>query len=155
MTNGEVLTFQKGARPSRRDRVQAGAVLIDGNAVGEIKSRVMKERRELAEDGIIAISATVAQNGTLLAPVSVESRGFFVQDEDSGIFDEIRAAAERVLKELSGGRMDAETVSKSIKSRVREVVRRRSASYAVVMPLISVAGEGRRGDKNWLEKEFF
>ncbi|MDR1648707.1 MAG: ribonuclease J [Synergistaceae bacterium] len=155
MTNGEVLTFQKGMRPSRRDRVQAGAVLIDGNAVGELKSRVMKERRELAEDGIIAVSASLAQNGTLMAPVVVESRGFFFQDEDSGIFDEIRAAVERVLKEFSGGRVDAEAVSKSVKSRVREVVRRRSASYAVVMPLISVAGAGQRGGKAWLEKEFF
>jgi ribonuclease J len=156
MTNGEVLSFQKGARPSRRERVQAGAVLIDGNAVGEIKSRVMKERRELAEDGIIAVSASLAQNGALLAPVVVESRGFFFQDEDSAIFDEIRAAVERVFKEFSGGRIDADALNKSVKSRVREVVRRRSASYAVVMPLISVAGGGgQRGGKNWLEKEFF
>jgi ribonuclease J len=157
MTNGEVLAFQKGMRPVRRDRVQAGAVLIDGNAVGGLKSRVMKERRELAEDGIIAVSASVAQNGTLLAPIVVESRGFFFQDEDSAIFDEIRAAAEKVLKESSGGRIDAETLGKSIKSRVREVVRRRSASYAVVMPLISVAGGQRQrgGGKTWLEKELF
>jgi ribonuclease J len=154
MTNGDVLTFQKGARPSQRDRVQAGAVLIDGNAVGDLKSRVMKERRELSEDGIIAVSASLAQNGTLLAPVVVESRGFFFQDEDSGIFDEIRAAVERVLKEFSGGRVDVDAVSRSVKSRVREVVRRRSASYAVVMPMISVAG-GQHNARTWLEKEFF
>jgi hypothetical protein len=59
------------------------------------------------------------------------------------------------LKEFSGGRVDAEAVIKSVKSRVREVVRRRSASYAVVMSLISVAGERQRSGKTWLEKEFF
>jgi hypothetical protein len=69
--------------------------------------------------------------------------------------DEIRAAAERVMKEFSGSRMlDVEALSKGVKSRVREVVRRRNASYAVVMPLISVMGD-HRGSKNWLEKEFF
>jgi ribonuclease J len=160
MTNGEVLTFEKGGRPNRRDRVQAGAVLIDGNAVGELKSRVMKERRELAEDGMIVISAALGQDGTLLAPVAVESRGFFVQDEDSGIFDEIRAVTESVLKDFSGktlkNRTDPEAIGKGIKSRVREIVRRRSASYAAVLPLISVAGAQREGKgKNWLEKEFF
>jgi ribonuclease J len=158
MANGEVLTFQKGARPSKRDRVPAGAVLIDGNAVGEIKSRVMKERRELAEDGIIVVSAAVGQDGNLLAPVAVESRGFFVQDEDSGIFDEIRAATENILKEFSGkplrNRTDTEAIGRGIKTRAREIVRRRSASYAAVMTLISVAGARREG-KNWLEKEFF
>ncbi len=155
MTNGDVLTFQKGARPHTRDRIQAGAVLIDGNAVGEIKSRVMKERRELAEDGIIVVSVALDRNGTLLAPVAVESRGLFVSDEDSGVFNEIRAATERVLKEFSGSRtIDPDAISRAIRSRIRDVARRRNASYAVVMPLIAVAG-GSRDEKNWLEKEFF
>lgn len=156
MTNGNVLTFQKGARPHTRDQVQAGAVLIDGNSVGEIKSCVMKERRELAEDGIIVLSIALEQNGTLAAPILVESRGFFIEDEDKGVLDEIRAATEKVLKEFIGSRtIDPEAVAKGVKSRVREVVRRRSASYAVVMPLISIAGGGKRSTTNWLEKEFF
>lgn len=155
MTNGDVLTFQKGARPHVRDRVQAGAVLIDGNAVGEVKSRVMKERRELAEDGIIVVSVALGRDGALLTPVVVESRGLFVPDEDSSVFDEIRAAAGRVLKEFAGNRnMDVDALSRALKSRIREVARRRSASYAVVMPLISVVGGGS-SEKNWLEKEFF
>jgi ribonuclease J len=135
--------------------VQAGAVVIDGNAVGEVKGRVMKERRELAEDGIIVVSLAIGRNGNLLTPIVVESRGCFVQDEESDVLDEIRAASERVLKEFAGNRrIDAESLSKGIKSRVRDVVRRRSASYAVVMPLISVAGDDR-GVGNRLEKEFF
>ena len=156
MTNGNVLTFQKGARPHTRDQVQAGAVLIDGNSVGEIKSCVMKERRELSEDGIIVLSVALEQNGTLAAPILVESRGFFIEDEDKGVLDEIRAATEKVLKEFVGSRaIDPEAVAKGVKSRVREVVRRRSASYAVVMPLISIAGGGKHNTTNWLEKEFF
>ncbi|GHS88825.1 ribonuclease J [Synergistales bacterium] len=101
LANGEVLTFQKGAKPHRRDHVQAGAVLIDGNAVGELKGRVMKERRELAEDGIIVIAASVDRGGSLLAPVAVESRGFFAQEEDRDIFNKIRTATEKSLKEFS------------------------------------------------------
>ncbi|MDR2179454.1 MAG: ribonuclease J [Synergistaceae bacterium] len=155
MTNGEVLTFQKGMRPHTRNRVQAGAVVIDGNAFGELKSRVMKERRELAEDGIIVVSLAVKEDGALLAPIAVESLGFFAQDEDNDVLDEIRAVAERVLKESSGGRkIDVDAVGKGIKNRVRDVIRRRNASYAVVMPLISVTG-GSGNTQNWLEKEFF
>ena len=155
MTNGDVLTFQKGAKPHARDHVQAGAILVDGNAVSELKSQVMKERRELAEDGLIAVALAIDTSGKLMSPISVESRGFFIQDEDKGVLDEIRAAAEKVLKEFSGERVvDTEALSRGIKGRVREVVRRRSASYAVVLPLISVSGGGRT-QKNWIEKEFF
>jgi ribonuclease J len=152
MTNGEVLTFQKGARPHTRERVQAGAVVIDGNAVGEIKGQVMKERLELAEGGIIVVFMALGPGGEPLAPVAVESRGFFAQDEDSDVLNEIRSASEKVLKEFSsaaGRGIDIEALVKGIKSRVREVVRRRNASYAVVLPLISVAGG--RGSKNWFD----
>jgi ribonuclease J len=115
----------------------------------------MKERRELAEDGIIVVSLAIGRNGNLLAPIAVESRGCFVQDEESDIADEIRAASERVLKEFAGShKIDVESLSKGIKNRVRDVVRRRSTSYAVVLPLISVAGEERNAG-NRLEKEFF
>jgi ribonuclease J len=155
MTNGQALTFPKAGRPHIRDRVQAGAVVIDGNAVGEIKSRVMKERRELAEDGIIVISAAISRNGALLAPVVVESRGFFAQDDKHDVLNEIRIATENVLNESAKNRkIDAETLGKSVKIRAGEVARRRNASYAVVMPLISVAGDGRNSG-NWIEKEFF
>lgn len=156
MTNGEILTFQKGARPHTRDHVQAGAVLVDGNAVGEIKSQVMKERRELAEDGVIVLSITLNPSGKLLAPIVADSKGFFIQDEDKGVFDEIRAAAARVLREYEGGRLpELENLERAIRSRVREVIRRRSASYAVVMPLISISETGIPKEATWMEKEFF
>ena len=94
-------------------------------------------------------------DGTLLAPVSVGSRGFFVQDERHDVLEEIHAASERVLKESAKkGKIDAEALSKSIKIRIGDVVRRRNASHAVIVPLISVAGD-ERNSTNWLEKELF
>jgi ribonuclease J len=156
MTNGDVLAFQKGARPNTRARVQSGAVVIDGNAVGELKSRVMKERRELAEDGLIVVALALGSKGELLAPITVDSLGFFTQDDDSGALDEIRRAAEKALRESreAAGKnaVDIDALNNGIKSRVREVVRRRNGSHAVVMPLISVAGD-RRDARNWIEKE--
>jgi ribonuclease J len=133
-------------------------VVIDGNAVGELKSRVMKERRDLAEDGIIVVSLAITRDGALLAPVSVDSRGFLVQDDRHDVLDEIRAASESALGEFTKKRrldkLDKEALGKSIKNRIYEVVRRRNASYAVVVPLISVTGD-EHGSENWMEKEFF
>ncbi|MDR1742143.1 MAG: RNase J family beta-CASP ribonuclease [Synergistaceae bacterium] len=183
MSNGDVLTFQKGAKPHVRDRVQAGAVLIDGNAVGEIKSRVMKERRDLAEDGIIVVSLALSEDGTLLAPIAIESRGLFAGD-DANVFAEVEKAVLKALKDISSphsrtrsaprtGRqgkstprsqsarsshaisLDVEAVSRSVKSRVSDVLRRRSSSYAVVLPLISVQGGEPRAASaaDFLERE--
>ncbi len=155
MANGDVLTFSSGSRPKMKDRVQAGAVLVDGNAVGELKSCVMKERRELAEDGLIAISVTLDKNGGLAAPLAIESRGVFLPEDPDNIVKEIRTATERVLRELAGKALDVEDVSKLIKNRVRDIIRHRNSSYAVVMPLVSIVGKNLDNSGNWIEKDFF
>ena len=156
MGNGDVLSFSKGAKPRLKDHVQSGAVLVDGNAVGGLKSTVMKERRELAEDGVLVIAAALDSRGALMVPLSLETQGVFISDDRKRVFDEIRAAAERVLKEFAGvPNIDAEAVARGIRSRVRDVLRRRSSSYAVVLPIVSIAGQESSSDETWLEKEFF
>ena len=156
MGNGDVLSFSNGAKPRLKDHVQSGAVLVDGNAVGGLKSTVMKERRDLAEDGVLVIAAALDSRGALMAPLSLETQGVFISDDRKRVFDEIRAAAERVLKEFAGApNIDAEAVARGIRSRVRDVLRRRSSSYAVVLPIVSIAGRESSTDETWLEKEFF
>lgn len=154
--NGDVLSFSNGAKPRLKDHVQSGAVLVDGNAVGGLKSTVMKERRDLAEDGVLVIAAALDSRGGLMAPLALETQGVFISDDRKRVFDEIRAAAERVLKEFAGApNIDAEAVARGIRSRVRDVLRRRSSSYAVVLPIVSIAGRESSTDETWLEKEFF
>ena len=156
MGNGDVLSFSKGAKPRLKDHVQSGAVLVDGNAVGGLKSTVMKERRDLSEDGVLVIAAALDSHGALMAPLSLETQGVFISDDRKRVFEEIRAAAERVLKEFTGApSIDAEAVARGIRSRVRDVLRRRSSSYAVVLPIVSIAGQESSTDETWLEKEFF
>jgi len=156
MGNGDVLSFSNGAKPRLKDHVQSGAVLVDGNAVGGLKSTVMKERRDLAEDGVLVIAAALDSRGALMVPLSLETQGVFISDDRKRVFDEIRAAAERVLKEFAGApNIDAEAVARGIRSRVRDVLRRRSSSYAVVLPIVSIAGQESSSDETWLEKEFF
>ena len=156
MGNGDVLSFSNGAKPRLKDHVQSGAVLVDGNAVGGLKSTVMKERRDLAEDGVLVIAAALDSRGGLMAPLALETQGVFISDDRKRVFDEIRAAAERVLKEFAGApNIDAEAVARGIRSRVRDVLRRRSSSYAVVLPIVSIAGQESSSDETWLEKEFF
>ena len=91
-----------------------------------------------------------------MAPLALETQGVFISDDRKRVFDEIRAAAERVLKEFAGApNIDAEAVARGIRSRVRDVLRRRSSSYAVVLPIVSIAGRESSTDETWLEKEFF
>lgn len=152
MVNGEVLTFTKDAPPKKHGHVQSGAVIVDGNAAGSIKSEVLKERREIAEDGVMVIAVTVDDKGNLAAPVAIETVGVFIADDSGDVFKEIYAVSENTVSELSGKRANPEALRRAIRARVRDVLRKRDSSFAVVLPVISVKPVS---DENVYEKEFF
>ena len=72
--NGDVVeltpeTLRKG------DPVKAGIELLDGSRTGIIDARVLKERQQLAEDGVITLLATISPDGLMTAPARVHLRG--------------------------------------------------------------------------------
>ncbi|MBQ7196610.1 MAG: ribonuclease J [Synergistaceae bacterium] len=138
MVNGDVLTFMKNQPPKKHGHVQAGAVIVDGNAAGSIKSDVLKERREIAEDGVLVVAAAVDERGNLLAPVAIETQGVFISEDTKDVFNELYAASEHAIQELAGKRANVDAIKKSVKTRVRDVLRKRNSSFAVILPVISM-----------------
>lgn len=154
LTNGEVLNFTRNMPPKKHGHVQAGAVIVDGNAAGSIKSDVLKERREIAEDGVLIVSAAIDDQGNLLAPVAIETQGVFIPDDAKGVFNELYAASENAIQEQAGKRANVESLKKILKARVRDVLRKRNSSFAVILPVISMK-RSRYDDTNIFEKDFF
>ena len=152
LTNGDVLTFTENAPPKKHGHIQSGAVIVDGNAAGSIKSEVLKERREIAEDGVMAVAVTVDERGRLISPVAIETQGVFISDDGGDIFRELYAVSEQAVQELAGNRANPEALKKTIRTRVRDVLRKGDASFAVVMPIVSVK---KPDNTNIYEKEFF
>ena len=155
MVNGDILTFTRNAPPKKHGTVQSGAVIVDGNAAGSIKSEVLKERREIAEDGVLVVGASVDDRGNLLAPVAIETQGVFIPDDSRQIFKELYAASERAIQELAGSRVNIDALKKAVKARVRDVLRKRDSSFAVILPVISVKQSGYYDDYSKYEKDFF
>ena len=127
-------------------------MIVDGNAAGSIKSEVLKERREIGEDGVMVVAIAVDEKGHLAAPVAIETVGVFIADDSGDILKEIYAVSEQTVSELSGKRANPEALRRAIRTRVRDVLRKRDSSFAVILPVISVKN---RDNENVYEKEFF
>ncbi len=138
LQNGDILRIQRG-KSQVRGTVPSGAVLVDGLAIGEMKGSVLKERRELAEDGILILSVVLDKDGRLAGDIRLESRGFIHSSDATALYEEIQKA---VLKALgSAGEknvLEPENLEMRIRSRVKEVIRRLTRGTPNVLPMVTI-----------------
>jgi ribonuclease J len=98
--NGTVVELADG-RVRTVDHVTAGMTFVDGLGVGDVHDVALRDRRRLSEDGVLIVVATLAGSngrGALTAPPELIVRGFGEAAEP--LLDELRAEADRVLREL-------------------------------------------------------
>jgi ribonuclease J len=97
--NGSVIELQDGV-PRIVGEVEAGVTLVDGLGVGDVHDVALRDRRKLAEDGVLIVVATLAaqDGGGLTASPELIARGFGEQAEP--LLEELRTEADRVLREL-------------------------------------------------------
>lgn len=138
--DGDVLELRNG-EVRRGERVQAGMVLVDGLGVGDVGPIVLRDRRLLAQDGVVMCVVTIdAHSGEILAGPDLITRGFVHEDESRDMLDD---AADRVLDALE--RMEGEsvtdwtalkkTIRRSLGSYVWETTRRRPMILPVIMDI--------------------
>jgi ribonuclease J len=138
LQNGDILRIQRG-KSQVRGTVPSGAVLVDGLAIGEMKGSVLKERRELAEDGILILSIVLDKNGRLSGEIRLESRGFIHSSDATALYEEIRKAVLKVVG--SAGEKDLlepENLEIRIRGRVKEVIRRLTRGTPNVLPMVTI-----------------
>jgi ribonuclease J len=98
--NGTVVELDSELGPRIVDHVEAGITFVDGLGVGDVHDVALRDRRRLAEDGVLIVVATLAsQNGGgLTAPPELIARGFGEAAEP--LLVELREEAARVLDGL-------------------------------------------------------
>ena len=135
---GKVLEIDaKGARFA--GTVPAGKVLVDGYGVGDVGNIVLRDRRHLAQDGLIVVVASVdTDSGLLLSGPDVVSRGFVYVRESEELMDEVRAiAAEAINRCLDAGSpVDRMHLKNSVKDDLSKFLYAKTKRKPMVLPVI-------------------
>lgn len=119
--NGQVLEFTRD-KGMIAGRVTSGRVLVDGLGVGDVGNIVLRDRRQLSQDGIIIVVVTMEkESGHVVAGPDIVSRGFVYVRESEALMDEAR---ERVRDALFNCEDEGITEWSLIKSNVREALGR-------------------------------
>lgn len=134
MKNGDVLIITKNSA-SLKTKVQAGAVLVDGMALGEKEGSILKERQELSEDGVLVVSLTLDKKGRIIGEPLFESYGQIHFRDAESMRQEFSEAVRKALKH--NGLDNGEMLRKQISLRCKELLRQYMHSASPVLTLIT------------------
>lgn len=97
--NGQVIEFDKAGARLTAEYVPSEYVFVDGLGVGDVSEVVLRDRRELAEDGMIVVVCTVAKKTGELLNADVISRGFIFQKDPQGLIGRTKEFVRKALKD--------------------------------------------------------
>lgn len=101
--------------------VTSGKVLVDGYGVGDVGNIVLRDRRHLAQDGLIVVVASVDVSARLLlSGPEVISRGFVYVREAEELMEEVRQVAAEAINDCLSARKSVDRME--LKSSVRDVL---------------------------------
>ncbi len=134
--NGQVLEFTRD-KGTVAGKVTAGMVMVDGLGVGDVGNIVLRDRRQLSQDGILIVVVTMDRNNRVVAGPDIVSRGFVYVRESEALMDEARARVQQALE-----RCEDEGVKEwaAIKSNVRDALGRylfdKTRRRPMILPII-------------------
>jgi len=130
-----VIVDEAGARLDGRAPV--GRVLIDGTRSGEVADEVLRDRRHLAEDGLVVpVVAINGRTGALEGVPEIITRGFVMENAPELLSDGARVLVEVIEQAGVEERTDQGVVKERVRTELRRFFRRRSGRRPFVLPVI-------------------
>ena len=117
--------------------VPAGYLYVDG-IVGDVSHGVLRDRRALAEEGVVVVVVTVdAHSGEVLTGPEIITRGWVHAPEAEGLLEEARARVRASLEEAGrAGATDFETLKRHVRTALGRFVNERTRRRPMIVPVV-------------------
>ena len=134
---GDVLEFSKktckvnGTAPS-------GKVFVDGTGVGDVGSVVLRDRKHLAQDGMIVVCVSIsAEDGSVITGPDIITRGFVYVKESEELMEELREVAMEAIERCGRKRIrDWTTIKSAIKNDLSGYLFKTTKRNPMILPVI-------------------
>lgn len=136
--NGEIITFNDGKLQDYRDSITIEDVMIDGLGIGDVGVKVIDDRNQLQNDGVVIIGMTIdGKTKEIVANTDVQTRGFIYLKDSENI---VRAIIEMAEKELEAYKKDdngdIRDVRQTIKDKANRYIIKETGKRPVILPVI-------------------
>ena len=134
---GSVFEFT-GKTCKENGTVTAGKVFVDGTGVGDVGSVVLRDRKHLAQDGMIVVCINIsAQDGELISGPDIITRGFIYVKESEELMEELRCVVLETIERCSRRRIrDWAMLKTSIKNDLSGYLFKTTKRNPMILPVI-------------------
>ncbi|HHX68779.1 MAG: ribonuclease J [Miniphocaeibacter sp.] len=116
----------------------AGNILVDGLGIGDVGNIVLRDRKHLAEDGLIVVVITVNKDtGEIISEPDIISRGFVYVKENTNLMEEAKLVAENALSVCRNKNIkDWTTIKNSVRENLKKYVYGKIKRKPMILPII-------------------
>jgi len=135
--NGSVIEFT-GKTCKINGTVPAGKVFVDGTGVGDVGSVVLRDRKHLAQDGMIVVCVTVSSyDGELISGPDIITRGFVYVKESEELMDSLRLCTLEAIDRCHRKHIrDYTTLKSAIKNDLSGYLFKTTKRNPMILPVI-------------------
>lgn len=136
-SNGDVLVLRDGEVFEANERIQTDAIYVDGNDASGLSTSVIKDRKILAENGLVAIIVTIdSRYNKILCRPSIVSRGFVYIKDSQTLLKEAELVVYDALKKKMQQRTTFGELKNCIKTSLEPYLFKKTNRNPIVIPVI-------------------
>ena len=122
----------------RGEKIATGLVYVDGLGVGDVEQVVLRDRRHLAEDGILVVTLTLDRDtGTVRAGPDLVSRGVIEPELSTKLMSDARTAVLQSIARFADTRPELALLQEAVHDAVSKTVYKRTRRRPMVIPVIT------------------
>ena len=140
--NGQVVELKKQGNETvavlTKEKVPTDYVMVDGLGVGDVSNIVLRDRRVMAEDGMIVVIATIdSKTGDTIGNPDIISRGFVYMKENRELIEKTRMKAKKIVKDNgNNGPTDDDYIKNKIRNEIGQFLFSQTKRRPMVLPVV-------------------
>ena len=136
--NGDVCILTKDGFEITKEKVDTGYVMVDGLGVGDVEEVVLRDRRMLADDGMVVLIVTIdRKSGRVLKNPDIISRGFIYLRENQDMLKEMRSRVRGIVGRLPRTKnVDADYLKSLFRDQIGQFIYHKTQRRPMILPVV-------------------
>lgn len=136
MDNGKCLELNRDTAKFGQS-VPSGKVLVDGLGVGDVGNIVLRDRRHLAQDGLIVVVVSITSEGVITSGPDIISRGFVYVRESEDLMGSVKRVVKQSIKKCEKSKItDWSTIKNTIKTSLSDYIYEKTKRKPMILPVV-------------------